>query len=514
MNETRCSALVEMSIVEAILEVKRAPTHGVRPEDLNPNKFRQRAAAAGYLAKHGTIMELYAGDGDLSEKVYSKLNPRRMVLVDDDEQALQKAKSRLADVGVAKYFYPMKNEKFIKEKARLFKDTTLVDFDAYGSPSRTVQLFFDNFRVREPMIVCFTDGLPVHMQRTVGYIERRYVGPFGKELIFKMVPPLPAFGHYDSSAGTGGGKVRQAGFLRSLIPKDIGTYIEPFAGSAALFFALDPPPGQAVLNDITPDFPKIWHFIQTATPEEIAELQHRKWSANRNDFFQVRDHFKPKSRVDEVWKALYVARHSFRKNRRSWRGEYANPPNQDPAWLNRLAKYRNQLENVKIENQDWKEIVRKYDSPNVFFYFDPPYEEKYAKELLEILPNLKGRWLLSFSGDSDLKQALDNMGAGTHLVTVTNALHGGASPVRKKQRRELLAANYPINVPDDLTFKGYSPEETDTPTLGEICGYHEMMMKNIGSRRRFKSWRINRAFGGQSDRVIYAAYLLRPLAKS
>jgi len=157
--------MVEMSLVEEILEVKRAPTHGAMPEDLNPNKFRQRAAAAGYLAKHGTIMELYAGDGDLSEKVYSKLNPRRMVLVDDDEQALQKAKSRLADVGVAKYFYPMNNEKFIREKARQFHDTTLVDFDAYGSPGRTIQLFFDHFKVRHPMIVAMTDGFPIHIHR-------------------------------------------------------------------------------------------------------------------------------------------------------------------------------------------------------------------------------------------------------------------------------------------------------------------------------------------------------------
>jgi len=158
--------MVEMSLVEAILEVKRAPAHGLPDYDkYSQDKVKQRADAAHYLSKHGTIMELYAGEGNLSEKVYSKLNPRRMVLVDDDEEALNKAQQRLADVRAAKHFYPMNNEKFIKEKAKLFRDTSLVDFDAYGSPGRTIQLFFDNFKVRQPMIVALTDGFPIHIHR-------------------------------------------------------------------------------------------------------------------------------------------------------------------------------------------------------------------------------------------------------------------------------------------------------------------------------------------------------------
>jgi len=45
------------------LELKSAPTHGAKPEDLNPAKFKQRLEAARYLTGHKTIMELYAGAG-------------------------------------------------------------------------------------------------------------------------------------------------------------------------------------------------------------------------------------------------------------------------------------------------------------------------------------------------------------------------------------------------------------------------------------------------------------------
>jgi len=157
--------MISEQLIEEILAEKSAPAHITKPEELNAEKHRQRAQAAGYLRNHHTILELYAGEGNLSEKVYAPLNPRRMVLVDDDAQALEKARARLARFGVKKEFHPMNNEQFIKRGfLRRYPDISLVDFDAYGSPGRTVQLFFDNYRVRQPMIAALTDGLASHVK--------------------------------------------------------------------------------------------------------------------------------------------------------------------------------------------------------------------------------------------------------------------------------------------------------------------------------------------------------------
>lgn len=154
-----------MLVGDQLVQLKSMPTHGTKPEDLNPNKLRQRSHAAGYLAKHGTILELYAGAGNLSERVYARLNPARMVLVDDDAESIAQAKSRLRTVSARKEFFVVNNEQFIKKGGlRRYPDLTLVDFDAYGAPGRLIRLFFENYRVRQPMIVALTDGFPVDVR--------------------------------------------------------------------------------------------------------------------------------------------------------------------------------------------------------------------------------------------------------------------------------------------------------------------------------------------------------------
>lgn len=57
-------------------------------------------------------------------------------------------------------------------------------------------------------------------------------------------------------------------------------------------------------------------------------------------------------------------------------------------------------------NLDYKEIFEMYNNENVFYYCDPPYENKFFYEynfiekdhieLSEILKNIKGRFLLSY----------------------------------------------------------------------------------------------------------------------
>lgn len=58
-----------------------------------------------------------------------------------------------------------------------------------------------------------------------------------------------------------------------------------------------------------------------------------------------------------------------------------------------------------IENLDFRELVKKYDSPTSFFYFDPPYPGKDwydndfslrdYEDLAEILETLKGKYLMN-----------------------------------------------------------------------------------------------------------------------
>ena len=77
----------------------------------------------------------------------------------------------------------------------------------------------------------------------------------------------------------------------------------------------------------------------------------------------------------------------------------------------------NKHKNVIYYNEDYKEIINRYDDKNVFFYCDPPYykNEKFYKnhtflteqnhiELSEILKKIKGKFLLSYKDDSFIRE--------------------------------------------------------------------------------------------------------------
>lgn len=216
-------------------------------------------------------------------------------------------------------------------------------------------------------------------------------------------------------------------------------------------------PGSAVLNDVNPRFTKIWNWVKSATPQQIQAMQARPWTASRESWLHARNNFKPKTLDDEVWQHLYVTRHSFMNRGDTWKGNVADPnarKNSPPTWLNRVDQYKQQLASTRIEQKDWKQILQQYDAPGTFFYLDPPYEEKFIPNLLKLLPGLKGKWLLSFSDNPTLMQGLKKAGAHVFTVPVTNTINKPTGQQRT-MRKELLASNYPIQVPKGLIFKGW-----------------------------------------------------------
>jgi len=67
------------------------------------------------------------------------------------------------------------------------------------------------------------------------------------------------------------------------------------------------------------------------------------------------------------------------------------------------------LDRVNVEQLDWRRCLALYDSPNTFFFLDPPYTECQVKQplllwkaedirtLRERLKSLQGRWLLTIN---------------------------------------------------------------------------------------------------------------------
>ena len=82
--------------------------------------------------------------------------------------------------------------------------------------------------------------------------------------------------------------------------------------------------------------------------------------------------------------------------------------------MNKIANVRKNIDDIynevkywTIENLDYKDLIKRYDSDDSFFYLDPPYYKiKYYKynfdendfyDLKEILGKIKGKYLMNIN---------------------------------------------------------------------------------------------------------------------
>lgn len=111
------------------------------------------------------------------------------------------------------------------------------------------------------------------------------------------------------------------------------------------------------------------------------------------------------------------------------------------------------LRHVQIFCRDALDVIRRFDSEETFFYLDPPYvnsdcghynkgKEVYYK-LLSLLPELKGKWLLSSYPTAELER-LRKL-PGIHGEDIVKSLAVSAKNTGKK-KTETLTWNYEFSV--------------------------------------------------------------------
>lgn len=204
-----------------------------------------------------------------------------------------------------------------------------------------------------------------------------------------------------------GGKAKIAPWVVSKIPKHL-VYVEPFFGSGAVMFAKPPIRNSKyieIINDINSDVYNFYKVVRDNPKELVAMLDTAIYSRELNDESRYSD---PKNDIE---KAFYFFV-NINQAVNGILGEGWMVSNQRASAQIFQNKIKNLIFNLKriknchIENRDALKVIKEQDSPQSFFYCDPPYvgvdqrhyrgySQKDFSALVDLLANIKGSFLLS-----------------------------------------------------------------------------------------------------------------------
>jgi len=177
-----------------------------------------------------------------------------------------------------------------------------------------------------------------------------------------------------------GGKRRLVHRLAKLLPAGWQNYVEPMAGSAAMFFYLAP--RKAVLADINPDLINFFRVLRDETSELVKRLN--SLSASRDLYYEMRDNV-PTSGFERAVRFAYLNRLCWNGVHRVNREGEFNVPIGDrlPRRLwnpDHLYRAASQLRCARLLRADFEETLPKLKKGD-FSFVDPPYPRGAAKGL-------------------------------------------------------------------------------------------------------------------------------------
>jgi len=170
--------------------------------------------------------------------------------------------------------------------------------------------------------------------------------------------------------------VRQAfgspGGKSYLAPKIVGmmppheTYVEPFAGGAAVYFK-KPPSDKEVLSDKDTEIAFAFRFLRDMTPEQYERLKRYDW-AKRRALFDKLKAIEPKDDIERFRQFYYLKKASFGHGGKQFStGDEGGEVGVDHLW-----KVHERLKRTAVHGGDAVAVIKKYDSPTTLHFVAPP----------------------------------------------------------------------------------------------------------------------------------------------
>lgn len=222
-----------------------------------------------------------------------------------------------------------------------------------------------------------------------------------------------------------GGKEAWRGLILQRIPEhDI--YVEPYAGSATIFFAKTERAETEILADVNPDIVATYVWLRDASDDDFEWMRQQSFKSDPK-LFKTLKASEPQTLRERVYRFKYLNLHSIRGTGDRYNGsKRAREGHNGKSFLRSLEKFRERLEGVKVFEMDALEVMKRFDSEKTFFYLDPPWKpvgvgigwgEFDADAFKAATVALKGKALVSFQGALDMPEPWKK-------VTIAAALGG------------------------------------------------------------------------------------------
>jgi len=240
-----------------------------------------------------------------------------------------------------------------------------------------------------------------------------------------------------------GAKSRFAPQIIHHFPENYSTYIEPFAGSGKIFLTLQKQKDvQYVLNDLDKDIYCLWKDMSRTSADSKEELENMNWKGSKKLFNDLKTVTSTDPLI-RLYKNLYINFYSYSGDKNS--GYCKKNRVCGKGFFRTFDALRVHLKRVRIFNKDYKDILKRYDHKNSFFYIDPPYLEKGhlydnlsidPSELELVLSTLKGKFLLSYNDDERVRYIFQDY----CIIELEKVIY--TSGRKKRLQKELLIKNY------------------------------------------------------------------------
>lgn len=211
-----------------------------------------------------------------------------------------------------------------------------------------------------------------------------------------------------------GGKSRHLSTILPLITPHL-CYVEPFAGGLAVLLAKERSRTE-VINDFNGTLVALYRNVQFHAPALMSELEFVLNSRETMHDFLKQPGL---TEIQRVARYLVCNKISFGGNGHSFsisKGKGGGAGISREHVQGAIKELNGRLDRVIVENLDYEHCMRLYDSPDAFYFLDPPYlhakvgpykgwTEEQMTHFAGVLPTLKGNWVVTVDG-SDFNRRL------------------------------------------------------------------------------------------------------------